>query len=509
MVDIRDWIAAHADRTPDAIAQIDHATGRRFTYAQMQDRVSRIAGHLRQKESIGVGDTVAVLGDNSSDIFDIDFACGRIGAIFLPMNTRLAAPEIAFQLADAAPKILFVGKGYEEVARAAVAEAPGSIKVFGFGANEAEPHLEEIATKGPALTRAETRDPNDGWTLIYSSGTTGRPKGVLHSHGGVAMQAIANCVPLGLGPQSCGLTVLPLFHISGLNIFGHAMFYAGATQITMDRFIPSEMLNALSNKGYNVTHFSGVPTIFEMMAQLPDFESADTSSVEGAFVGGAPSTEALLSTYAKKGMPLIQGYGLTETGPTLTVLNAENAVEKLGSAGKPIMHVDVRVVKDDGAEAGPNEVGEILAKGPSVITEYFKRPEAQATSFKDGWLRTGDMGRFDEDGFLFIIDRKKDMFISGGENVYPAEVENCISGLNGVIQIAVIGVPDDKWGEVGAACIVKHPDAQISEQDVIAFCDERIARYKIPKHVRFFDALPLGGTGKVLKNELKEILRQS
>jgi len=506
MVDIRDWIASHADRTPQKIAQIDYATGRTFTYAQMQDRVSHIAGHLRQIEGIGVGETIAVLGDNSSDIFDIDFACGRIGAVFLPMNTRLAAPEIAFQLSDAAPKILFVGKGYENVARAAVAQAPVSIKLIAFGDSEGEYHLEEIAANGPVLYRAEPRNESDGWTLIYSSGTTGRPKGVLHSHGGITMQAIANCIPLGLGPQSCGLTVLPLFHISGLNIFAHAMFYAGATQITMDRFIPSEMLNALANKDYGVTHFSGVPTIFEMMAQLPEFESADTSTVQGAFVGGAPSTEALLSTYAKKGMPLIQGYGLTETGPTLTVLNAEDAVSKLGSAGKPIMHVDVRVVNDDGLDVEPNEAGEIIAKGPSVISQYFKRPEAQASSFVDGWLRTGDMGRFDDDGYLFIIDRKKDMFISGGENVYPAEVENCISGLDGVLQIAVIGVPDDKWGEVGAACIVKRPNANLTDQEVISFCSEKIARYKIPKHVHFFDALPLGGTGKVLKNELRKMI---
>jgi len=269
------------------------------------------------------------------------------------------------------------------------------------------------------------------------------------------------------------------------------------------------VLDALKSEDYAITHLTGVPTIYEMIAQLPDFAEADVGQVEGAFVGGAPSTRALLETYAEKGMPLIQGYGLTETGPTLTVLDAEDAVRKLGSAGKVIMHVDVKVVRNDGSEAEPGEVGEILAKGPSVITEYFRRPEAQETSFVDGWLRTGDMGRFDEEGFLFIVDRKKDMFISGGENVYPAEVEDCIAQIADVAQVAVIGVPNEKWGEVGAACIVPKKGAELAAEDVIAHCDGKIARYKIPQHIIFFDTLPLGGTGKVLKTQLKADIEAS
>ena len=506
MIDIRDWIASHAYRRPESIAQVDYATGRQFSYLQMHERVSHIAGHLRNIEGLDVGQVVAVLGNNASDVFDIDFACGRIGSIFFPMNTRLAAPELAFQIDDAQPAVMFVGAGFEDLAADAIAQAKTKPTVIAFGENTSKPHLEDIATTGPKIEKAEQRSPNDGWTLIYSSGTTGRPKGVLHTHGGVTMQAQANCVPLGLGPKSCGLTFLPLFHISGLNIFGHAMFYAGATQVTMDRFDPQAVLKAISDPTLGVSHFSGVPTIFEMIAQMPGFAEADTSSVKGAFVGGAPSTESLLKTYAAKGMPLIQGYGLTETGPTLTVLDADDAVRKIGSAGKLIMHVDMRVVRSDGTMAEIGEIGEIIAKGPSVISEYFRRPEAQETSFLDGWLRTGDMGRFDEEGFLFIIDRKKDMFISGGENVYPAEVENCIAELDDVVQVAVIGIADDKWGEVGAACIVKRPGSALNEDDVIRHCEGRIARYKIPKRVEFFDALPLGGTGKVLKGELRKLL---
>ncbi|MEM9529357.1 MAG: long-chain fatty acid--CoA ligase [Pseudomonadota bacterium] len=504
MTDTRDWIAAHAYRTPDAVAQIDTATGRTFSYRQMHERVSRIAGHLRQVEGLAVGDVVAVLGPNSSDVFDIDFACGRVGAIFLPMNTRLAAPEVAFQLTDAKPKVLLVGSGFESLAAEAIAEAGLPIRVISYAGGSADLDLEYLAADGPTLTSAEPRKASDGWTLLYSSGTTGRPKGVLHSHGGVTMQAIGNCVPLGLSPRACGLTFLPLFHITGLNIFGHAMFYAGGRQITMDKFDPAEVLRILSSNEFGVTHFAGVPTIFEMIASLPDFAAADLSSVEGAFVGGAPSTKTLLETYAAKGMPLIQGYGLTETGPTLTVLDPEDAVSKLGSAGKTILHVDVRVVDDQGADVAAGEAGEIIARGPSVITRYFNRPDAQETAFLDEWLKTGDVGRFDDDGFLFVMDRKKDMFISGGENVYPAEVEDCIAQLAGVLQVAVIGVADDKWGEVGAACIVKQPGSELTDSAVIAHCEQRIARYKIPKTVRFFDQLPLGGSGKVLKTELRK-----
>lgn len=505
-MDIRDWIAFHAARRPAKTAQIDHATGRTFTYQQMNDRVARIAGFLRHTAGLSVGDVVGVIAQNSSRVFDIDFACGRAGAIFLPVNVRLAAPEIAFQLDDAKPKLLFVGLDMMGLVTEAVKLAACDPEIIPFDGDGDTVTLEGISTTGPHFGPLDARQPDDGWTLIYSSGTTGRPKGVLHTHGGVAMQAVTNSVPLGLSPRSCGLTILPLFHISGLNVFAHAMFYAGATQITMERFDPAAMLAALANPDYGVTHFSAVPTIFEMLTQVPGFQEADLTSVEGAFVGGASSTLTLLETYAAKGMPLIQGYGLTETGPTLTVLNADEAVDRIGSAGKPLMHVDLKLVDPEGACVPAGDVGEILARGPSVITSYFNRPDAQGSSFLDGWLRTGDMGRFDAEGFLYIVDRKKDMFISGGENVYPAEVENVIASLTGVLQVAVVGVPDDKWGEVGAACLVADPAAGLTEDDIISFCDQKLARYKIPRHVRFFDALPLGGTGKVLKAELKNRL---
>jgi fatty-acyl-CoA synthase len=327
---------------------------------------------------------------------------------------------------------------------------------------------------------------------------------VLHTHGGVTQQAIINCVPLGLSPRSCGLGILPMFHISGLNVFGHAMFYAGGAQVTMERFEPRQLLEAMASPELGITHFAGVPTMFEMMAALPEFETFKPAAIEGVFVGGAASTEALLSTYAKKGVPLIQGYGLTETGPMLTLLNADEAVAKLGSAGKPVMHLDLRVRRADGTDADPEEIGEIVVRGPSVITEYFRRPDRQDEDFVDGWLCTGDMGRLDSDGYLFIADRKKDMYISGGENVYPAEVENCIAGHTAVAQVAVVGVADQKWGEVGAACLVLKPSHTASEEDIRAYLQDKLARYKIPKYIVFRSELPLGGSGKILKTAIRQ-----
>lgn len=506
MIDIRDWIASHAYRSPDRIAQIDHATGRRFTYREMHERVAAIAGQLREIDGIEIGDVVAVLAPNSSDIFDIDFACGRIGAIFLPMNTRLAVPEIAFQLNDARPKVLFVGAGYEILAKEAVKYAGVAVTLYSLGAGGEFASLEEINAQAPRIHNAEKRHAKDGWNLIYSSGTTGKPKGVLHTHGGIMMQAISNCVGVGISANSSCLGILPQFHISGLNLYGHAMFYAGGKTVTLERVDPPTVLKSLGDPDYAITHFIGVPTIFEMVAQLPEFVLTEISHVECATVGGAPSTKSLLETYARKGLPLMQGYGLTETGPALTVLSSADAVRKIGSCGKPMMHVDLKVVKADGEIALANEVGEILAKGPSVITEYFRRPEAHESCFNDGWLRTGDLGRFDEEGFLYIVDRKKDMFISGGENVYPAEVENCISSLPDIVQVAVFGVPNDKWGEVGAACIVKLSGSELTADDVISHCNNKIARYKIPKHVIFLDSMPLNGTGKILKSELRKMV---
>lgn len=508
MTDIRDWIHFHANRQPDALAQIDHARGRKFSYGQMQQRVSALAGFMRHELGVSRHDVVAVLGDNSSDHFDIDFACGRLGAIFFPMNVRLAPRELAYQLDDAEPKAIFVGRGYEDTAHAAIALCQCKPEVFAFGQQSSgATSLEGILQTEDRLIEQSRNAPTDGWTLMYSSGTTGKPKGVLHNHEGVTQQAISNCVPLGLSPRSRGLGILPLFHISGLNIFGHAMFYAGAAQLTMERFDPSEVLRVIADPDFGITHFAGVPTMFEMMAALPEFEAFRPAAIEGVFVGGSPSTEALLKVYAAKSMPLIQGYGLTETGPTLTVLDAADAVNKLGSAGKPIMHVDVRVVHEDGTDTRVDEVGEIIARGPSVIREYFRRPDAQETSFIGEWLRTGDMGRFDQDGYLYIADRRKDMFISGGENVYPAEVESQIAEHDSVGQVAVIGVPDDTWGEVGAAFVVPQGSAEVVIEDVISHCQDRLARYKVPKHVFVRDALPLGASGKVLKNELRDIAK--
>ncbi len=509
MADVRDWIFSHARRQPDAIAQVDHASGRVFTYSQMQDRVSHLAGYLRHELRVGEGDVVAVLGDNTSDMFDIDFACARIGAVFFPMNTRLAPPELAYQIDDAKPRLIFYGSGYEDVLGAAVSQSAAEPVKIAFGGANSDLHLEEIIShvENPVLTARPTA--SAGWNLMYSSGTTGRPKGVLHTHGGVTQQAIANCVPLGLSPRSCGLGILPIFHISGLNVFAHAMFYAGATQVTMERFDPTEVLKVLADPQLGITHFAGVPTMFEMMAAAPEFTDFEPAAVEGVFVGGSPSTETLLETYAAKSMPLIQGYGLTETGPTLTVLDAADATRKLGSAGKPILHVDIRVVRSDGTDTEPDEIGEIIAKGPSVIKEYFNRPDAQNDNFFDDWLRTGDMGRFDADGFLYIADRKKDMFISGGENVYPAEVESCIARHPSVAQVSVIGVADEKWGEVGAAFVVPKSSANITAEDVQHFCDGKLARYKIPKQVFLREELPLGASGKVLKTELRKIARQA
>lgn len=503
MLDIRDWIAVHAHRTPDATAQIDHATGRRFTYREMDNRVDRLGSYLRHKLGLTQGAVVGVLSPNSSDVLDVDFACARVGSVFFPMNTRLAPPELAYQLNDAAPQVLFVGKGMEALASAALAEAETAPLLIGMAGADLTPTIESIIADAGPLGPVEPRHVDDPWTLIYSSGTTGRPKGIVHSHGMVTAQAVMNCVPLGLNPDCVNLTILPLFHISGLNIFAHPMFYAGGTQVTLEGFNPGEVLQIIGDQDIGISHFCGVPTIFEVLAAQPEFAATDTSSVRGVYVGGAASTLTLLETYANKGMPLIQGYGMTEAGPTITVLNSADAVRKLGSAGKTAMHVDLKILRADNTVCEAGEIGEILIRGPSIISGYFKRPDTQETDFFDGWLRTGDMGHLDEEGFLYLSDRKKDMFISGGENVYPAEIENVLAGIEGIVKAAVVGVPDTTWGEVGAACVILQGDAEISLATIQAACEGKLARYKIPKYLHCFDSLPLGASGKVLKNQLR------
>src|SRR5437763_8894112 len=494
-----DWIAHFGRRTPDKCAAIDLASERRLSYAQFDARISRLATHLRDKLGVTRGDRVAVLALNTTDTLEVQFACGRIGAVFLPLNTRLTVPELQFIVGDSSPKVMIHDTDLAEVALA-VAKLSNVSSALLLGADGS--YEAAVATSKP-LDRFEDVTHDDISTIMYTSGTTGLPKGAIITHG----MTFWNCVNLGgpayVSPSTVLLTVLPLFHTGGLNCYTNPVLHAGGTVLIMRAFDPALALQLISDPSYGITQFFGVPAIYQFMAQHPSFATSDFSRLVIGGVGGAPMPVPLLKVWEERGVALQQGYGMTETSPAVLALDREDAARKAGSSGKPVLHTEVRIVRPDGTDADVGELGELWVKGPNVTPGYWNRPEANASSFTDGWLHTGDATRVDEEGFYYIVDRWKDMYISGGENVYPAEVENVLHQLNAIAEAAVIGIPDPQWGEVGLAIIAAKPGQRLTEADVFVHCAANLARFKCPRQVRFVDALPRNATGKIHKPTLR------
>jgi fatty-acyl-CoA synthase len=339
---------------------------------------------------------------------------------------------------------------------------------------------------------------------MYTSGTTGQPKGAIITHG----MTFWNCVNLGapayITPSSVLLTVLPLFHTGGLNCYTNPVLHAGGTVLIMRAFDPGLALKLISDPAVGINLFFGVPSIYQFMARHPAFAASDLSRLVIGGVGGAPMPVPLLHAWEARGVALQQGYGMTETSPAVLVLDREDAVRKAGSSGKPVLHTEVRVVHPDGRDATIGELGELWVRGPNVTPGYWNRPDANQSSFTDDWLHTGDATRVDEEGFYYIVDRWKDMYISGGENVYPAEVENVLHQLDAIAEAAVIGMPDAQWGEVGMAIVAVKPGQSISEAGIFAHCAANLARFKCPRVIRFVDALPRNATGKIHKPTLRK-----
>jgi fatty-acyl-CoA synthase len=499
-----DWLQRHAERTPHKLAVVDAHSGRQFTYAQFNARANRLASFLKDELGLTTGDRVSILAQNSSDYYEVLFACSKMGAILNTLNWRLATPELEYILNDCAPRALIYEPEFgESVATLRPKIACQHYIVLGDRAPDGEWTYEGALTAGsPEGVEAPRLTYDDAWAILYTSGTTGRPKGAQVTYGNFFYNAVGMGLAIDLTSQDVNLNVLPTFHAGGLGLYAGPTFHAGGTVVVMRAFDPAELLRLID--AWQVSVLLLVPAIYLMLAQYREFDKYDLSSVRSWASGGSALPPSVVEEFATRNIIIQQGFGMTETGPTVFLITREDALRKAGSVGKPVMHTDVRILDRDGNVLGPNEVGELCIRGGNVTTGYWNRPEATAKAIVDGWLHSGDAARYDEEGFYYIVDRWKDMFISGGENVYPAEVENVIYQHPAVADVAVIGVPHPKWQEVGKAILVLKQGQSVTEGEIITFCQGKLARYKIPKSVAFVDMLPRTAAGKVLKRELRQ-----
>jgi fatty-acyl-CoA synthase len=477
---------------------------KRLSYRELNRRVNRLA-HALQGMDLQIGDRIAILSYNRLEFLEVIMAAAKLGLILVPLNWRLTAPELTFILNDSGAETLLFDTGLVELAESVRDQSP--LKQFvAFGekdmprARAFETLIADEPDSEPAIDPAP--DPDTPHIIMYTAGTTGKPKGALLSQGASFWNALN--LNLAMDFTSCdrNLLVLPMFHIGGIGLFTLPMIYDGGTVVIQRTFDPVKTLALLREE--NITLFFGVPAIFLALIQHPEFKAEAFKSVRIVMSGGAPLPVSLVEQYHQAGIVLQQGFGMSEAAPSIATLDKNLALEKAGSIGKAVFHLDARIVDDEMTELSAGEVGELVIRGPNLMQGYWKLPDATKKAFSGDWFHTGDLARMDADGCLYIVERKKDMFISGGENVYPAEVENAIFQIPQIAEVAVIGVQDPKWGEVGRAVVVLKEGQKVTADEIIDHLKGSLAKYKIPKSVVFIDQLPRNAAGKVLKNILRE-----
>jgi fatty-acyl-CoA synthase len=477
------WLRDRARATPGRVAIDFH--DRLVTFGELDDRADALAAALVER-GLGRGDRVATLTGNSPEHVIALFACAKAGLLLAPLSWRLAPAEIAYQLDDADPAVFLVDDEHAALADAALATANVSPE---------RAHLEPRNSLLQGKLPADVRDDNP-LLLVYTSGTTGKPKGALLTHASCFWTNLGFDLATGVSGDDVVLQVLPQYHCGGWNVQPLLAWWKGAKVVLERAFDPARCLRLIEEK--RVTTMMGVPANYLFMSQQPEFARADLSSLRRAVVGGAPMPEPLLEAWQRRGVEIVQGYGLTEAAPNVLCLPPEDASRKAGYAGKPYPFVEVRL----------SDAGELQVRGPNVFAGYWRNPEATAAAFTgDGWLRTGDVAARDDEGCYRIVGRLKDMYISGGENVYPAEVEAVLHEHPAVADAAVVGVASERWGETGLAFVVLEPDGAASEDELVEHCRARLARFKVPSGVRFLDELPRSGMNKVLKGELLALAR--
>ena len=508
LINVGEWITKWAKIQPDKIAIISEDVP--YTYLEFKTQVNKLS-HFFLHRGLRKGDRVAVLLRNCRQFLEIFFALSGIGGILVPLNWRLALPELEFIMRDSGTDFTIFDYEFLENAEKLRKRLPVNTHVAcvsGEGQRGRKAPRWAIDYQEAIATFPETQ-PELSWSagdddphiLMYTSGTTGLPKGAVLSHRKTFFNVLNASIYYDLSKHDVGIVGRPLFHSGGLIVDMAPLIYRGGTTIIRKRFAPEEILETIEK--YRVTILELPATVLSFILNECRPEEHDLSTLKCCFTGGERVPVALLRDYADKGIPLSQVYGLTEAS-TLFWLPMEKAVEKMGSVGQPVMHSEVEIVDEDEKPVKRGEMGEVVVKGPIVMNGYWNRDDLTDEVIKDGWFHTGDLARMDEEGFVYIVDRKKDMFISGGENVYPAEIEKVLLGHLRIADAAVVGVPDKKWNEVGKAFIVTRDGNPLDSDEIYQFLQDKLAKYKMPKYIEFVEKLPKTASGKIKKGVLKE-----
>lgn len=491
---------------PEQEAVVDLGTGKRLNYRELEVRCNRFANSLLDN-GLSSGDRVATLLMNGAEFVEVFFGTAKVGGVVVPLNWRLVADELSFILSDSGAETLVFGSAFSEVVSAlhARGEAGTKVKNWLYIGDVAEcpsfavGYEDQLANASDAAAPIGASD-DDLLFIMYTSGTTGLPKGVMHSHNTTMWASVTALMTADIQWDDRYLICLPLFHVGALNPL-LSTIHRGGTIAIMAEFDPVRIWHIYAEEKITVT--LAVPAMLNFMLATYDSTAYDLSNLRWIMSGAAPVPVSLIEKYAGMGFPIHQVYGLTESAGPACLISPSEAVKRAGSTGKAFFHTDIKVIDSDGNAVAPGETGELLIRGPHVMVGYWNRAEATAETIVDGWLHSGDIAMIDADGYIYIQDRIKDMIISGGENVYPAEIENVLAGHDGIQDVAVIGMPSEKWGESPLAIVVKADDT-LTADDVLAYSKGKLAPFKLPKSVEFIDVIPRNPTGKVLKRVLRD-----
>jgi fatty-acyl-CoA synthase len=496
---VQDWLKYWSIHSPQNMALVDGETDEKWTYKELWSRSQSGAVYLENKCGIKKGDRILYVGQNDLSVLNLYFSAIRLGAILVPVNYRLTATEVSYIIDNAQPSLIVHDDLFENLTKEALnlSRSSQTKRLILRGQDSFE-----IETRKNLLFPDFRAEESDVAMIIFTSGTTGFPKGAMITHSGLFWNAVSTSMRLNIIQSDCAVTFLPLFHTGGWNVLTTPFLQRGAKIVLIKKFEPELILNL--SQDHKATLLFGIPTTMGLMARTEKFLKYNLDSVRYAIVGGEPMPLELIDIWHKRRISIRQGYGLTEFGPNVFSLNEEDAIRKIGSIGFANAYIATQVVQEDGSLARAREVGELWLKGPACMSGYWKNEKATVETFDQGWLKTGDLVYFDEEGYFYVVGRKKDMFKSGGENVYPAEIEQVISKIKWVQEVAVIGVPDEKWGEVGQAFVVCNQE-HFSESELRDHCSKFLAKFKVPKIFARISELPKAGSGKIVKKDLAKL----